>query len=124
MTSRTLRNALGIMADVAIGVFGLLLLARGMLFAAALPLVVAAVDLASRLGLLPFARRGALTGRQRGDLLWGVVLALVGTGILLEEFVVVANGARGGWHVAAVVVGAGALAGSLAFFGRLVRARR
>jgi hypothetical protein len=121
---RTLRNALGLLADLAIAAFGLVLLARGLLFAAALPLVVAAVDLLSRVGLLPFARRGTLTGRQRGDLLWGTVLALVGAGILLEELVVVVDGGRGGRQVAAIALGALVLLGSLVFFARLVRSRR
>ena len=121
---RTLRNALGVLADLAIAAFGLVLLARGLLFAAALPLVVAGVDLLSRLGLLPFARRGTLTGRQRGDLLWGVVLALVGAAILLEEFVVVVDGRRGGRHLVAIALGVIALASALVLFGRLIRSRR
>jgi hypothetical protein len=121
---RTLRNALGVLADLVIGAFGLVLLARGLVFAAALPLVVAAVDLMSRLGLLPFARRGTLTMRQRGDLIWGIVLALVGSVILVEELVVVVDGGRGVRHVVAIVLGVIVLSIALMFFGRLVHSRR
>src|SRR6266516_2778492 len=121
---RTLRSTVGLLADLVIGAFGLVLLARGLAFGGGLLLAVAGVDLLSRLGLLPFARRGALTGRQRGDLLWGVLLALVGTGILLEELVVLVDGQRGPRHVAALTLGAVALTSSLVLFGRLVRSRR
>jgi hypothetical protein len=121
---RTVRNALGILGDLAIAAFGLVLLARGLVVAAALPLVVAGVDLASRLGFLPFARRGTLTGRERGDLIWGTVLALVGVAILLEELIVAVDGGRGGRHLVAIALGAIALSSSLVFFGRVVRSRR
>ena len=121
---RTLRNALGVLADLVIGAFGLVLLARGLVFAAALPLIVAAVDLMSRLGLLPFARRGTLTMRQRGDLIWGIVLALVGSVILVEELVVVVDGGRGVRHVVAIALAAIVLSIALLFFGRLVHSRR
>lgn len=121
---RTLRNALGVLADLVIGAFGLVLLARGLVFAAALPLIVAAVDLMSRLGLLPFARRGTLTMRQRGDLIWGIVLALVGSVILVEELVAVVDGGRGVRHVVAIALGVIVLSIALVFFGRLVRSRR
>ena len=121
---RTLRNALGVLADLVIGAFGLVLLARGLVFAAALPLIVAAVDLMSRLGLLPFARRGTLTMRQRGDLIWGIVLAVVGSVILVEELVVVVDGGRGVRHVVAIALGVIVLSVALVFFGRLVRSRR
>ena len=121
---RTLRNALGVLADLVIGAFGLVLLARGLVFAAALPLIVAAVDLMSRLGLLPFARRGTLTMRQRGDLIWGIVLALVGSVILVEELVAVVDGGRGVRHVVAIALGVIVLSVALVFFGRLVRSRR
>ena len=120
---RTLRNALGVLADLVIGAFGLVLLARGLVFAAALPLVVAGVDLMSRLGLLPFARRGTLTMRQRGDLIWGIVLALVGSVILVEELVVVVDGGRGVRHVVAIALGVIVLSIALVFFGRLVHSR-
>jgi hypothetical protein len=122
--TRTLRNAFGVLVDLVIGAFGLVLMARGLLFAAALPLVVAGVDLMSRLGLLPFVRRGTLTSRERGDLIWGSVLAIVGTVILAEELVVVvADGGRGARHVVAIAVGGVAVAVALLFFGRLVRSR-
>ncbi len=121
---RNARNALGILGDLAIAAFGLVLLARGLLFAAALPFVVAAVDLLSRLGLLPFARRGMLTGRERGDLLWGTVLALVGTAILLEELVALVDGRWGTRHGVAIALGAIMLSSSLVFFVRVVRSRR
>ena len=121
---RALRNAVGLIADLAIGAFGLVLLARGFAIAAALLLVVAGADLLIRLGLLPFARRGVLTARQRGDLLWGVVLTLVGSAILIEEVVVVVEGGRGGRHLAAIALGALAVVSALVFFGRLVRSRR
>ena len=120
---RTLRNALGVLADLVIGAFGLVLLARGLVFAAALPLVVAGVDLMSRLGLLPFARRGTLTMRQRGDLIWGIVLAVVGSVILVEELVVVVDGGRGVRHVVAIALGVIVLSIALVFFGRLVHSR-
>ena len=120
---RTLRNALGVLADLVIGAFGLVLLARGLVFAAALPLIVAAVDLMSRLGLLPFARRGTLTMRQRGDLIWGIVLAVVGSVILVEELVVVVDGGRGVRHVVAIALGVIVLSIALVFFGRLVHSR-
>ena len=120
---RTLRNALGVLADLVIGAFGLVLLARGLVFAAALPLIVAAVDLMSRLGLLPFARRGTLTMRQRGDLIWGIVLAVVGSAILVEELVVVVDGGRGVRHVVAIALGVIVLSIALMFFGRLVHSR-
>jgi hypothetical protein len=119
-----LRNAFGLLADLMIGAFGLVLLARGLLVAAALPIVVAGVDLMSRLGLLPFARRGTLTSRERGDLVWGSVLAIVGAAILVEELVVVVDGARGMRHLVAVALGAIAITVALLFFGRLVRSRR
>ena len=121
---RTLRNAAGVLGDLAIAAFGLVLLARGLLLAAVLPLLVAGVDLMSRLGLLPFARRGTLTMRQRGDLIWGTVLALFGAAILVEELVVLIDGRRGARHVVAVALGAIALTGSLIFFARLIRSRR
>ena len=121
---RTLRNGLGVLADIAIAAFGLVLLSRGLLFAAALPLAVGGVDLLSRLGLLPFARRSSFTGRERGDLLWGVVLATVGVAILVEELVVVVDGSRGARHLMAVAIGVVALAGSLVLLGRLARSRR
>ena len=121
---RTLRNAVGVLGDLAIAAFGLVLLARGLLFAAALPLVVAGVDLLGRLGLLPFARRGTLTGRERGDLLWGAALALVGAAILAEELVVVVDGRRGARHLVAIALGVIALSSSLVFFVRLARSRR
>ncbi len=121
---RTLRNALGVLADLVIGAFGLVLLARGLVFAAALPLIGAAVDLMSRLGLLPFARRGTLTLRQRGDLIWGIVLALVGSVILVEELVVVVVGGRGVRHVVTIALGVIVLSIALVFFGRLVHSRR
>jgi len=121
---RSFRNALGVLADLTIGAFGLVLLARGLVLAAALPLVVAGVDLLSRLGLLPFARRGTLTSRERGDLLWGTVLALTGSVILVEELVVVVDGGRGARHVVAVTLAVIALSTALLFFGRLVRSRR
>ena len=120
---RTLRNALGVLADLVIGAFGLVLLARGLVFAAALPLVVAGVDLMSRLGLLPFARRGTLTMRQRGDLIWGIVLAVVGSVILVEELVAVVDGGRGVRHVVAIALGVIVLSIALVFFGRLVHSR-
>ena len=124
LMGRTLRNAFGLLGDLAIAAFGLVLLARGLVFAAVLPLVVAGVDLTSRLGLLPFARRGTLTLRQRGDLVWGVVLALVGSALLIEELVVVVDGRRGARHVVAITLGTIALVSALVFFGRLVRSRR
>ena len=120
---RTLRNALGVLADLVIGAFGLVLLARGLVLAAALPLIVAAVDLMSRLGLLPFARRGTLTRRQRGDLIWGIVLAVVGSVILVQELVVVVDGGRGVRHVVAIALGVIVLSIALMFFGRLVHSR-
>lgn len=121
---RTLRNAVGLLADLTIGAFGLVLLARGLALAAGLLLVVAGVDLLSRLGLLPFARRGTLTTRERGDLLWGTVLTLVGSAILIEELVVVVDGRRGGRHLVAIGLGMIVLSTALVFFGRLVRSRR
>ena len=121
---RTLRNSVGLLADLAIGAFGLVVLARGFAIAGALLLIVAAADLLIRLRLMPFARRGSLSGRQRGDLLWGVVLTLIGSAILIEELVVVIGGARGGRHLAAIAIGAIAVVGALFCFGRLVRSRR
>ncbi len=119
----TLRNAVGSLTDIAIAAFGLALLARGLVVAGGLLLLVAGVDLSGRLGVLPFARKGALTGRQRGDLIWGVVLALIGAAILVEELVVVVNGRLEGRHLLATVIGLLALSGSLVFFVRLLRSR-
>jgi hypothetical protein len=121
---RTARNTVGLLADLAIGAFGLVLLARGFAIAAALLLIVAGADLLIRLGLLPFARRGSLSARQRGDLLWGTVLTVVGSAILIEELVVVIEGGRGGRHLAAVAIGAFAVVAALVCFGRLLRSRR
>ena len=121
---RTVRNAVGLVADLAIGVLGLVFLARGLAIAGALLLIVGGADLLIRLGLLPFARRGALSARQRGDLLWGIVLTLVGSAILIEELVVVIDGRRGGRHFVAMAIGAVAVVGALVCFGRLVRSRR
>lgn len=121
--TRSLRSALGILVDLTILAFGLVLAARGFVVAAALPLVAGGVDLAGRLGLLPFARSGSLTSRERGDLTWGILLALVGAAVLLEEAVSLVNGGRGPRHVAALTVGGAALLGALVLFVRLVRAR-
>ena len=121
---RTLRNGLGLLADLAIAAFGLVLLARGFTIPAILLLVVGGGDLLLRLGLLPFARRGGFSSRQRGDLLWGVILTLIGAGILSEELIVVIDGGRGARHVVAVGLGVVALAAGIVFFGRLVRSRR
>ena len=121
--TRTFRSALGILADLAILALGLVLAARGLVVAAALPLVAGGVDLASRLGLPPFARRASLTSRERGDLVWGILLSLVGAAILLQETVALVNGSRGARHVVTVALGAAALLGALALFVRLVRAR-
>ncbi len=121
---RTLRNALGLVADLTIAAFGLVLMARGVVFAAVLLLVVAGLDLTSRLGLLPFARRGRMSSRERADLLWGTVLTLVGSVILVEELVVVADGGRGLRHLVAIALGSAALLGALLLFARLVLSRR
>ena len=121
--TRSLRSALGILVDLVIVAFGLVLAARGLVVASALPLVAGGVDLASRLGLPPFARGGRLTSRERGDLVWGILLGLVGVAILLEETVALVNGGRGARHVATVTLGAAALLGALALFVRLARAR-
>jgi hypothetical protein len=117
------RNALGILADLGIAAFGLALAARGLVLASSLPLLVAAVDLMSRLGVLPFARSEALSARERGDLVWGTVLALAGTAILLEEAVALVDGGRGTRHVVTVALGAAAEIAALVFFTRLARSR-
>src|SRR5258708_26057198 len=121
---RTLRHTVGFRADLVSGGFGLVLLARGIVVAAAVLVVVAGVDLLSRLGLVPFDRRGTFSGRQRGDLLWGSALALVGVAILVQELVVLVDGRWGGRHLVAIALGVIALSSALVFFGRLVRSRR
>ena len=121
---RVLRNTVGLLADLVIGAFGLVLAARGLLLASALPLVAAGVDLMSRLGLLPFARRSALSIRQRGDLVWGSVLLLIGCVLVIEELVVLVEGNRGARHLVVFAIGTLAFGTGLFFFGRLVRSRR
>jgi len=118
------RNTVGLIVDLAIVGFGLALMARGLVVAGALPLVIAGADLAIRLGLLPFARGGGLSPGERVDLLWGTVLTLVGLAILLEELVSIVDGGWGGRHVVAVALGGAALFGAVVLFGRLVRSRR
>ena len=61
--------------------------------------------------------------RQRCDLIWGIVLALVGSVILVEELVVVVDGGRGVRHVVAIALGVIVLSIALMFFGRLVHSR-
>jgi hypothetical protein len=121
---RTLRNTVGLVGDLAIGGFGLALLARGLVIAGIVLLVIGGADLALRLGLLPFARGTGLTRGERADLLWGTVLTLVGLAVLVEELVVIVDGGWSGRHYVAVAIGSAALLAASGFFVRLVRSRR
>lgn len=121
---RALRNTVGLIGDLAIAGFGLVLLARGLVIAGAVLLVIGGSDLALRLGLLPFARGTGLSSRERADLLWGTVLTLAGLAILVEELVVVVDGGWSGRHSVAVAIGGAVMLGAVVFFTRLARSRR